>query len=196
MKLLTTTSADIMQECRVMFGVKSVSKSIFKCRRNVLRVVFDFKMANIHGIKSNNEYIVSVLIAYRVLIVHKNTIGGEIWCSFLSTHAFLLGNGQTYATRGVPYFRVSHIFMSRIFHPCILVPHFHVPQFHVSHFPRPPSMQSWHYICSTARLLILGHRGLHDCGNDCRPIEQTFRPSRRYKFYSIAVSRPIGSILI
>ena len=40
---------------------------------------------------------------------------GEIWCSFLSTHAFLLGNGQTYATRGVPYFRVSRIFMSRIF---------------------------------------------------------------------------------
>ena len=95
MKLLTTTSADIMQECRVMFGVKSVSKSIFKCRRNVLRVVFDFKMANIRGIKSNNEYIVSVLIAYQVLIVHKNTVGGEIWCSFLSTHAFLLGNGQT-----------------------------------------------------------------------------------------------------
>ena len=79
MKLHTTSSADIIQECRVMFGVKSVSKSIF----------------------------------------------------------FLLGNGQTYATRGVPYFRVSRIFMSRIFHPCILVPHFHVPQFHVSHFQRP-----------------------------------------------------------
>jgi len=30
MKLLTTSSADIIQECRVMFGVKSVSKSIFK----------------------------------------------------------------------------------------------------------------------------------------------------------------------
>jgi len=43
------------------------------------------------------------------------TVGGEIWCSFLSTHAFLLGNGQTYATRGVPYYRVSRIFMSRIF---------------------------------------------------------------------------------
>jgi len=27
----------------------------------------------------------------------------------------LLGNGQTYATRGVPYYRVSRIFMSRIF---------------------------------------------------------------------------------
>jgi len=58
------------------------------------------------------------------------TVGGEIWCSFLSTHAFLLGNGQTYATRGVPYYRVSCIFMSRIFHPCKLV-----PQIHVSHFP-------------------------------------------------------------
>jgi len=57
MKLHTTSSADIIQECRVMFGVKSVSKSIF----------------------------------------------------------FLLGNGQTYATLGVPYFRVSRIFMSRIF---------------------------------------------------------------------------------
>ena len=54
---------------------------------------------------------------------------------FLS--AFLLGNGQTYATRGVPYYRVSRIFMSRIFHPCSMVPHFHVPQFHVSHFQRP-----------------------------------------------------------
>ena len=31
MQLLTTSSADIIQECRVMFGVKSVSKSIFKC---------------------------------------------------------------------------------------------------------------------------------------------------------------------
>jgi len=92
--------------------VKSVSKSIFKRRRYVL-------------------------IAYRALIVHKNTVGGEIWCSFLSTHAFLLGNGQTYATPGVPYYRVSRIFMSRIFHPCNMVPHFHVPQVHVSHFQRP-----------------------------------------------------------
>ena len=64
--------------------------------------------------------------------VHKNTVGGEIWCSFLSTHAFLLGNGQT-------YYRVSRIFTSRIFHPCNVVPHFHVPQFHVSHFQRPLS---------------------------------------------------------
>ena len=30
MKLLPTSSADIIQECCVMFGVKSVSKSIFK----------------------------------------------------------------------------------------------------------------------------------------------------------------------
>ena len=52
MKLLTTSSADIIQECRVMFDVKSVSKSIFKCRRNVLPVVVDYKMANIRGIKS------------------------------------------------------------------------------------------------------------------------------------------------
>ena len=59
MKLHTTSSVDIIQECRVMFGVKSVSESIFKCRRNVLRVVFDFKMANIRGIKLNNEYIIS-----------------------------------------------------------------------------------------------------------------------------------------
>ena len=47
----------------------------------------------------------NVLIAYRALI----------WSSFLSTHAFLLGNGQTYATLGVPYYCVSRIFMSRIF---------------------------------------------------------------------------------
>jgi len=40
-----------------MFGVKSVSKSIFKRRRNVLPVVF--KMADIRGIKLNNEYIIS-----------------------------------------------------------------------------------------------------------------------------------------
>jgi len=39
MKLLTTRSADIIQECRVMFGDKSVSESIFKRRRNVLPVV-------------------------------------------------------------------------------------------------------------------------------------------------------------
>ena len=58
MKLLTTSSADIIQECHVMFGVKSVSKSIFKRRRNVLPVVV-FKMANIRGMKSNNEYIIS-----------------------------------------------------------------------------------------------------------------------------------------
>ena len=59
MKLHTTSSAGIIQECRVMFGVKSESKSIFNCRRNVLRVGFDFKMANIRRIKSNNEYIIS-----------------------------------------------------------------------------------------------------------------------------------------
>jgi len=59
---------------------------------------------------------------------HKNTVGGEIWCSFLSTHSFLLGNGQTYTTRGVPYYRVSRN----------MVLHFHVPQFHVTHFQRPP----------------------------------------------------------
>ena len=41
-----------------MFGVKSVSKSIFKRRRNVLPVVV-FKMANIRGIKLKNEYIIS-----------------------------------------------------------------------------------------------------------------------------------------
>ena len=42
-----------------MFDAKLVSKSIFKCRRNVLPVVVDFKMANTRGIKSNNEYIIS-----------------------------------------------------------------------------------------------------------------------------------------
>ena len=57
MKLLTTSSADIIQECRVMFSVKSVSKSIFKRRRNVLPVVV-FKMS-IRRIKLNNEYIIS-----------------------------------------------------------------------------------------------------------------------------------------
>ena len=56
---------------------------------------------------------------------------------FLSTHAFLLGNGQTYPTLGVPYYRVSRIFMSRIFDSCNTVPHFHVPQVNVSHFQRP-----------------------------------------------------------
>ena len=56
MKLLTTSSADIIQECRVTFVVKSVSKSIFKRRRrpNVLPVVV-FKMSNIRRIKLNNE---------------------------------------------------------------------------------------------------------------------------------------------
>ena len=50
----------------------------------------------------------------------------------MSTHAFLLGNGQTYPTLGVPYYRVSRIFLSRNFHPCKLV-----PQIHVSHFQSP-----------------------------------------------------------
>jgi len=59
MKLLTTSSADIIQECLyVMFGVKSVSKSIFKRRRNVLPVVV-FKMSNIRRIKLNNKYIIT-----------------------------------------------------------------------------------------------------------------------------------------
>ena len=40
-----------------MFDVKSVSKSIFKRRRNVLPVVF--KMSNIRRIKLNNEYIIT-----------------------------------------------------------------------------------------------------------------------------------------
>ena len=84
----------------------------------------------------------NVLIGYRALIVHKNTVGGELWCSYLSTHAFLLGNGQTYATLGVPYYCVSRIFMSRSFHPCKLLPHFHVPQVHVSHFQRPRLRQA------------------------------------------------------
>ena len=57
MKLLTTSSADNVQECRVMFDVKSVSKSIFKRRRNVLPVVF--KMSNIRRIKLNSEYIIT-----------------------------------------------------------------------------------------------------------------------------------------
>jgi len=79
----------------------------------------------------------NVLIAYRGLIVHKNTIAGEFWCFLLPTRAVLLGNGQTYATLGVPYNRVSRIFMScifmsRNFHTCTLV-----PQIHVSHFKRP-----------------------------------------------------------
>ena len=61
MKLLTTSSADIVQECRVMFDAKSVSKSIFKCWRNVLPVVvFKYLRWQIYGgIKSNNEYIIS-----------------------------------------------------------------------------------------------------------------------------------------
>ena len=62
MKLLTISSADNIQEGRVMFGVKYVSKSwsksIIKRRRNVLPVVV-FKMSNIRRIKLNNEYIIS-----------------------------------------------------------------------------------------------------------------------------------------
>jgi len=58
MKLFTISSADIIQECRVMFGVKSVSKSIFKRRHKVLPVVV-FNMSNIRRIKLNNEYIIS-----------------------------------------------------------------------------------------------------------------------------------------
>jgi len=67
MKLLTTSSADIIQECRVMFGVKSVSKSIFKHSRNVLPVVV-FKMSNIRQIKLNNEYIISATLLTAQLV--------------------------------------------------------------------------------------------------------------------------------
>jgi len=41
-----------------MFGVKSVPKSIFKRRHNVLPVVV-LKMSNIRRIKLNSEYIIS-----------------------------------------------------------------------------------------------------------------------------------------
>jgi len=85
-------------------------------RKSCIRHFYSALLTNHAGRhKDYSTWPTNVLIAYRVLIVHKNTVDGEIWCSFLSTHAFLLGNGQTYATRGVPYFRVSRIFMSRIF---------------------------------------------------------------------------------
>ena len=61
--------------------------------------------------------------------------GGQIWCSCRLIHS--CSAMDRHATRGVPYYRVSRIFMSRIFHPCNMVPHFHVPQFDVSHFQRP-----------------------------------------------------------
>ena len=96
-----------------------------------------------HGTNASRASRCSMRHTSHISCVHKNTVGDEIWCSFLSNHAFLLDNGQTYATRGVPYYRVSRIFMSRIFHPCNMVPHFHVPQFHVSHFQRPRFPYSW-----------------------------------------------------
>ena len=68
-----------------------------------------------HGTNASRASRCSMRHTSHISCVHKNTVGGEIWCSFSSTHAFLLGNGQTYATRGVPYYRVSRIFMSRIF---------------------------------------------------------------------------------
>ena len=83
----------------------------------------------LHGTNASRASRCSMRQTSHISCVHKNTVGGEIWCSSLSTHAFLLGNGQTYATRGVPYYRVSRIFTSRIFHPCNLV-----PLIHVSHF--------------------------------------------------------------
>jgi len=67
MKPLTTSSADIILECRVMFGVKSVSKSILSAGRQ-------------------EDYLAlptNVLIAYRALIVYKNTVGGDIWLKSL-----------------------------------------------------------------------------------------------------------------
>jgi len=53
------------------------------------------------------------LLVY-ISCVHKNTVGGEIWCSFLSTHAFLLGNGQTCNTRCSILSRFSHFHVSHI----------------------------------------------------------------------------------
>jgi len=55
----------------------------------------------------------NILIAYRALIIHKNTVGGDIWCSFLSTHAFLLGNGQTCNTRCSILSRFLHFHVSQ-----------------------------------------------------------------------------------
>jgi len=53
------------------------------------------------------------LLVY-ISCVHKNTVGGEIWCSILSTHAFLLGNGQTCNTRSSILSRFSHFHVSHI----------------------------------------------------------------------------------
>ena len=126
------------------------------------------------------------------------TVGGEIWCSFLSTHAFLFGNGQTYATRGVPYYRVSRIFISCIFHPCNMVPHFHVPQFHVSHFQRPQQALSapplWIDISrphgdqqETCRTLRLRSNDGTDRRTDARPFH---RPCSAYYASSVINGLP------
>ena len=50
-----------------MFGIKFVSKSIFKRSRNILPVVV-FKMSNIRQIKLNNEYIISATLLTAQLV--------------------------------------------------------------------------------------------------------------------------------
>jgi len=99
MKLLTTSSADIigLQECRVMFGVKSVSKSIFKCRRNVLPVIVDFKMANIRGINRSQEH------SWRrnlVLFLVDSCIPARQWTDICNTRCSIISRFS--------HFHVSH----------------------------------------------------------------------------------------
>ena len=94
--------------------------------------------------------------------------------------AFLLGNGQTYAT-SVPYYRVSRIFMSRIFHPCNMVPHFHVPQFHVSHFQRPPLIvQSYSPRSANLHSYLIMVPGAYKSPPLKRHLERTVHPAIRF----------------
>ena len=81
MKLLTTSSADSIQECRVTYGVKSVSKSIFKRRRNGLPVVV-FKMSNIRRKKLNNEYTISATQLTAQRLSSNTARNAEQWTSF------------------------------------------------------------------------------------------------------------------
>ena len=122
MKLLTTSSADIVQECRVMFDAKSVSKSIFKCRRNVLPVVVDFKM----GVNRSQEH------SWRrnlVLFLVDSCIPARQWTDICNTRCSILSHFS--------HFHVSH------FPPLQHGAAFSCPQFHVSHFQRPRFFWYW-----------------------------------------------------
>ena len=131
-------------------------------------------MANIRGIKSNNEYIISATQLLTAQLTAQFALSCRLMhsCSAMDRHmqhavfhtiAFLAFSCLAFSTLAFWCRR----FMSRIFHPCNMVPHFHVPQFHVSHFSVPKSGRP-----------IYENNGMHFHVKHC-PKRWTFATARR-----------------